>query len=389
MKTLFIWLIIVLCLVGIGYAMHLDPGYVLVAYYHTTFQMTLWFAIVALLVVLLVLRIIWGLIAGVITMPAYFRKRRTRIAAVKSQEYLQKALLATVVGSYHEAAKAFKKGAKYQEQPLVNILGGAFALQYSGQEQSGEKLLTQALQDLPKEENAIYYMQAQLYVAKQYYAKALTALERMSEENQQENLWVMLAMQCYIPLSKWEKAYALLPRFDRIATIAKSEKESVLQSIIIGCISAYNMVALEKFWQSLPKIDRQKEAYVWLLADRYIENEAFSLAANVIMEQLKQESSEDLWELLSTCVQTETQLIAHFCQKQMRHHKEEWAIPYCAAMAALQEGDLNQAKTYLLQSIDIKPTEQALLVLANIYKQQNLQDDMKQACLQLLALSDE
>jgi uncharacterized protein HemY len=239
---------------------------------------------------------------------------------------------------------------------------------------------------MPENSEAIYLMQAQLYLSCQCYAKALAALNKIAEKNQSKNLWVLLAMQCYMGLADWSKAYQLYPKYVKNKTLVDAQIQATYQSIVIGCLGSLDLQQLDAFWASLPKAEKQKEAYVWLLADRHLELDQNQQAAKVIMQQLKIEFSEDLWELLATCVSAQSQVILSFCQKQLRHHKEQWVIIYCAALAELEQGDLNQAKTYLTQSIQLQPTEHALLVLADIYNQQGLADDFHQACLQLLAL---
>jgi|GEM_PF-6438228 len=387
MKTLIIWLLILLCVTGVIYAMHLDAGYVLIAYHHTTIQMTLWSGLLALIVGLLVISIVWNVITGIIGLPGYFKKRHAKSMAVKSQALLNKALIYSVKGNFNEAVKDFKKGAKYQDKSLINYLGGAYALQMSGRSEESNALLAKALKSLPDDRETICFVQAQLYLTNQCFAKALQALETVADKNKKQDLWVMLAMRCYIGLAQWQKAYSLYHVFAKLVEVRSGEKQSVLQSIIIGCVSVYAAEDLNAFWSSLPKVEKQKEAYVWLLADRYIDDKQYQAAAELIMHQLKSDCSEDLWELLISCVPDQAHKIYHFAQKQMKYHQDKWYIPYCAAMAVLEEGDMNQAKDYLTQSISIKSTETALLSLASIYNQQGLEQEFQEVCLQLLALS--
>jgi HemY protein len=386
MKALLIWLLIVICGVGVVYAMHQDPGYILIAYHHTSLEMTVWFGVVALIVGLLILRFVWGVLAGLVGLPGYFRKRHSKKAIIKSQALLQKSLLALVNGQYQTAAHSFKKGAKYQDKPLVNYLGGALALQNQGKQADGAGLLEKALKKMPQDSDTIYLMLAQIYVNGQCFVKALEALNKVSDKQHSEDLWIALAMHCYMGMSEWKKAYDLYPQSAKNKSLKDSDIQSVYQSILIGCLGTYAVDDLADFWLSLPKTEKQKEAYVWLLADRYLENDRYQMAAAIIMQQLKVESTEDLWELLASCVSAQSQAILHFCQKQLRHHTDQWAIYFCAAMAVLEEGDLNQAKAYLTQSVALKPTEHALLQLADICHKQGLTEGFQKACLDLLAI---
>ena len=229
-------------------------------------------------------------------------------------------------------------------------------------------------------------MQAQLFLSSGCYKSALEALETIEKKYRSQDLWVMLAMRCYVGLWEWKKAYALYPQFSNLHLLQSCEVLSTYQSIIIGCLGSYAINDLEDFWSSLQKSEKKNETYVWLLADRYIENNYFELAAKMIMQHLKIEFSEDLWELLISCVKDQRRSIASFCEKQLRQHGNQWIIYYCAGIASLNEGNLNQTKNFFTKSIALKPTEHALSVLADIYHRQGLEIDFQQSCLQLIQL---
>jgi HemY protein len=386
MKLFLIIFFILLCGVGIAFGMHQDPGYVLIAYNHTTLEMTLWFGLIAFILALVVIRFIWFILSRIICFPSHLRTQRKKNASLKGQCLLQEALIASVDGDYQKAIQTFKKSEHYDNHSLIAYLGGAFALHSQSNIEASELLLKKALEKFSGSAQTIYYMQAQLHVISGCYEKALETLHTMDKKNSSQDLWITLMMRCYLGLSQWEAAYALYTQFAKIKSLKACEIESAYQTIIIGCLGSYDANNLANFWASLPKPERQKESYVWLLADRFMESNQYDCAAEAIMQSLKTEFSEDLWELLVSCVPHQHRSIATFCKKQARLHSDQWIISYCAGLCSLEEGNLTQATDFFTQSIALHPTEQALLGLANLYHQQDLEKDFHQTCLQLISL---
>jgi HemY protein len=365
--------------------MEQDPGYILIAYHHTTLEMTLWFGVFALILSWALVRFIAFIFSSMIDFPNQLKLKKANHASSKAQALRQDALVACVNGQFSKATSDFKKLENHHQHSIIDYLGSAFALHKENNIEACQIILKKALEQMPEQASTIHFMQAQLSLTQGRYENALDALQALPKHQQSQDFYLLLMMRCYMGLSEWKNAYALYAKFSKIVCIEPCEKNSMYQTIIIGCLGSLSTHDLPDFWSSLQKNERRQESYVWLLADRFIENNEWEQATDAIFQLLKNEFHEDVWELLTTCVPHQTQFITKFCQKQLRLHPNQWIIAYCAGLCSQEAGNFNQAEIFFKQSIAIKPTEQALFLLADIYHQQGLVNDFHQTCLQILA----
>src|SRR5262249_12395380 len=142
MRRLLVALVIALVVGGaVGTLMIRDPGYVLITYDDMSLETSLWFALLALLVGLFVVRLVFGVVAriarGGAGIAAWQQNRRARVAQARTT----RGLILVGEGDWAGGRKALLADAKDLEAPWVNYVGAARAANEMGDASDRDALI--------------------------------------------------------------------------------------------------------------------------------------------------------------------------------------------------------------------------------------------------------
>ena len=235
MRRLLTYVVLAVVIGGaLGTLMTRDPGYVLITYSGMSFETSLWFALLSLVVIYFLLRLviaIWTRLLRSGTGVANWRQdRRARTAHATTV----RGLLLVGEGDWAGARKALLTAVDDAPTPLVNYVGAAHAANMQGDVAERDALLRKAGAAAPDAAFAVTLTRAQMQLAAQQYADARATLEQAKLDAPNQTRVLRLLADCYEQLGDWQALIALAPDLRKRAVFTADALRASLRRWWIG-----------------------------------------------------------------------------------------------------------------------------------------------------------
>ncbi len=363
--------------VGIGsYAKH-DAGQMIVTISGWTIQTSFSFFIISIIVLFLLLHFLLRLLSYLWNMPRQFGKYKQDKHKRLSEKYLSRGLMALVEGDWNKAEISLTKGALYSQSPLVNYLAAARAAQQLGAVDRRDDYLIQAHKDSPDAEVTIGLVQAELQIKQQQSEQALATLTHLHDQKLKQDQVKKMLLHTYVKLKDWKAILELLPKIKR-GGILSSEQIHVKKLEAYGGLlkqigEEEDKKKLNNIWFNIPRKLRTE----FYLIEVYTK-EKLKLSDTADCEPLIRKALKKHWDvaLLNLYGLVEGKDIAKqlkFSEKFLSNHAREPILLLSLGRLSIKNKLWGKAKTYLEESIDIKPIPEAYRILA--YALDKLGDD--------------
>lgn len=352
-------------------------GYVEIGLSNGSYQMQLWYFIVALFATIVLLIILFKVLWTVIRLPVWLKRFGKNRRDGKTNALLQKGLLAMGKGQWKQAEKILAKGANLSYQakrdPSVFLTMAAEAAQRQGVTVRRDQYLLEAHQLAADGVNtlATTLSEATLHLDAGEPQKALTVLEGQTGQHRHNAKLQAIACEAYRQLERHDEIWALLPALKKSAPSRQAFQEQQV-AIAKALFHSHNssLANIEKVWAELPKAAKKDDnlllAFVSALVYRGEEEQAESvLAANI------RHSFSD--PLIHAYTQLETGSSNQRLDKirnWLKYHPNNAYLNYGAAKLAFQSERLDEAKTYAEASIKALELPEAFALLGKIAEAQ-------------------
>ena len=231
------------------------PGFVIIAYDKTSYEMRLWIAITLLLLLLACLFMIGiflrSLISGANRVKDWQGGRHWR----KARKQTIQGMLAFVEGRWKQAENTMINAAKNSDTKLINYLIAAQAAQQQKAEDRRDSYLRLAHKSAPKADIAIGLTQAQLQLDSEQLEQALASLNELRIKNTNHPFILKLLSETYTNLKDWDAIIELLPVLKKQKVYSLDElKEIEFKSIAELLEREFNkndLESLKQAWLSL------------------------------------------------------------------------------------------------------------------------------------------
>ena len=278
-----------------------DSGYFLIVIGKTSIEMSFWFALIALIVIISVL-----LLAIYLLLGGY----RSIIATAKSifgyssrlaEERTLRGMLYFIEGNWSLAKTNLVKAAPKTTSPIINYLAAARSSYELGDQKTALQLLNKAEKSASNSGLAVALTQVRMQLANQHYEQAAATLSRVAEKSPNHPMVLELLKQTYIALSDWSSLSTLLPKL-RKNHIGKPEALKQLETMLYhewlsdtieqarSVSSDQSITAVRDRWSKMPKQNRYDidtlVLYVRYLMEMNCDDEA---------EQLLESSLKKYW----------------------------------------------------------------------------------------------
>ena len=181
MKRIFIGCLLALVASAIVVAaIEYDPGYVLVSYGYYTLESTLFVALAAVLILVLLVYGTISLVRRTFTQSSNFGSWFSDIGSRRSQKQAAKGMIDYVEGNWSRAKKALSKSAEHSDKPLISFLFAARASNILGDTQAATEFLRKAEQAVAGSSLAVGLTQAELQLENKNYELAISSYDRFT-----------------------------------------------------------------------------------------------------------------------------------------------------------------------------------------------------------------
>jgi len=303
MRKLLIFLVVALVVGGaVGTLMARDPGYVLVTFEDMSFETSLWFALLALIVGYFVVRFVFWVVTQLIRsgtgVAAWRENRRTRVAQARTI----RGLLLAGEGDWPGARKALLADVENVESPLVNYVGAARAANEVGDVAERDELLKKAGESTPGATLAVALLQAELQIAARQHRSAIETLLNAKIAAPNQSRILRLLAECYEQIGDWKALLALVPELQRRGAMSADQLQASRLSWSIGYFEhppAGTDVAQQLIvqWNALDNDVRSDPRLIAACANALVVAGSNAEAESVLSKALKQSWNDDLVSL--------------------------------------------------------------------------------------------
>lgn len=258
MKRLFF--LFVVCLFGGAWLFQLaasTPGYLLLVMGNTSIEVSIWFALVVLIAVILSSWLIYKLLHGSIHGVGSHIGRVFIGSEKRAQRQMSRGFIHFFEGNWKQALRLLNKSAQHSPAPLLNYLGAARSAYELGEVQQANDLLLKAEQEAPDAALSVILSQARMqFVAKKYEQCAAT-LERGKKLAPKNPVVLDLLSQVYTQLQDWKSLESILPLMNQHALIKTGELEkisvTVYQRLLQQAGQTGKLEPVDQCWQKTPR----------------------------------------------------------------------------------------------------------------------------------------
>lgn len=369
MKKLIFFFIVFLLAILIGLGMHLDPGYVLIAYYHWTLETSLWVALIAFLIFFATLYKGLSLHRSIRHFSKTWKlKRRLKYF---HQPYLkmQKGLFSLISGDWKKAEKNFLAGTNGNQVAAINYIAAAFAASKLHDDEHQNIYIQKAKELAPDYSVEISLVQIKLLLDEEKPNEALEKLKRLHEMHPYTPSSLKLLKDVYRQLHQWNDLLTILPSLLKQKIISESEHNNLLSEIYSSLFLGYydDLSRLKQFWNVVPRAAQKNARVVYYYAQALLSLRQDDEAWQTIAAFLNRQWDRELILLYGQIISRDTDKPFHLAKKWERDHAEDDALLLTLGRLACRLKRWADAEDYLISSLAIKENRDAFLALAYLY----------------------
>lgn len=293
MKKLATSLLLILLAVWVGFLIHQDSGYVMVAYNGYTAETSLWVAVICLIIAFGVLYFLIRFVKHASGLSGRYQKWDKRRKSERARNLTNQGLCDLAEGNWHEAQKNLTKSAKHHPNPLINYLASARAAHFAKDYNARDEHLRKAHASTQGAEVAVGLTQATLQIESKQWEQALATLNHLNQITPNHHYILKLLCKVHLELADWSVLQKLLPQLRRYAIFDDTEFEQIDKQIHLGLLNeaskSHNLNKLYTEWESFPKKWRQDPRALTLYTTYLIEFHDYQQAADLISKFLKKQ----------------------------------------------------------------------------------------------------
>lgn len=254
-------------------------GYLLIVWGKTSIEMSLWFALLSLIVILFILWFIWSLCRGSLRGVVAAKRKVFGLGDEKAQAKTVDGLIDFIEENWPQALKKLTRSAGKVQAPIINYLAAARSAYELDDEQGALELLHKAEISNQRGGLAVAITQARMQLANKQYEQALATLERATAIRPEHPVVLSLRQQVYVALKDWSALKALLPQLNKNNIGTTAERHQLELNLYRAKLNEQiekqktlnasdTKAQLEALWQDIPLHLQRAEAILSLYASQ-------------------------------------------------------------------------------------------------------------------------
>jgi HemY protein len=332
-----------------------DPGYVLLAYDDMAVETSLWFALVALVVIYFVVRLLVFAFSRLAATGGSFGAWNRQRQSKKAREQTIRGLLLMAEGEWAEARRLLVLAAPRVDSPLINYLSAARGAHAMGDVEGRDELLRKAHQSTPGARFAVGLTQAQLQASAEQWEQCLASLLQLQSESPRHQLVLSMLAECYEALQDWRALIELLPGIRRAKLRDKAQLDE-LQKRAWSRRLAATTEDLTGLWAQMPKELRRNPELVAVLCDRLLEAGLANDAEAAVRGALEHEWRSELVQRYGVIVSDDVGRQLIVAEGWLKSRPNDSALLLALGRICLMNEQWAKAREYLEASLRLRHT---------------------------------
>ena len=363
MKKLLVALFFILLAVWVGFLIHKDSGYVMIAYAGYTIETSLWVFLISLIILFSIAYFLIRLIKNTAGLGGRYHNWSEHRKADKARELTNKGLCELAEGNWKEARLKLTKAAKHHPDPLINYLAAARAAHFSKEYDARDEDLRHAHESTKGCAVAVGLTQATLQIEGKQWEQAAATLHHLNSISSNHKYITKLLCSVYLKLQDWNALKTLLPQIKRTKAYSDAAYDSIDRQVYIGLLQNTTPEQLHEAWDQLPKKWRNDPIMLRLHIDQLLKTKNYEEAADLISKCVKKS-----WDpvLISDYGLAPTENInkqISIAESWLEKHPNEPELLLCIGRLCLKGNLLGRAEHVLESCVSLSPTPDSYLAL--------------------------
>lgn len=352
-----------------------NQGYIELGLENGSYQMPLWYFLIALLVAIIAIIIAVKVLWTVIRLPKIAKRFNKKHRASVANESLQKGMMAMGKGEWKKAEKLLVKGSrlahKAKTNPSLFLSTAAEAAQQQGAEARRDQYLLEARQLSVEGVDTLTssLAEARLHLSAEEPELALESIRPHRATHSRNPQFIAIESEANEQLGNYRDVWHLLSGLKKQFPDKKgyqSRQIEVAKQLFIDEQS--NLELIEKVWSELPKKVKQDDGvflnYISGLINHHKEEKAEELLSKSVRQSFADPVIHAYTQLNVGSSAARLDKIKHW----LKFHPENAYLNYGAAKFAFESDQMELARKYATTSIESQPLPEAFALLGKVYE---------------------
>ncbi|NVK22023.1 MAG: heme biosynthesis protein HemY [Kangiellaceae bacterium] len=357
----------------VAYLIKQVPGSTYIVLDQTAIEFQNNFAIALLILAGLGLWLLWLLVRYILRTSnltvGWFGDRGLR----KAQQNTIDGMIALAEGHWKTAEKLLTKGAQIDDTKLINYLAAARAAQEQNLDKNRDDYLKAAAQAQPEAQIAVGLTQAQLQLQHKQYEQALATLNHLRSMSPHHPYVLKLLNQLFNRLQDWQQVIELCPKLRKNRVLSSEQLDANEINAWLKQLEKENALsgfdAAQQVWKSSPKIFTASSEAQLNFAKILAEHQQQELLESHIKNSMKQSWQDELAQLFGDIHSEQPAKTLASAEQWLKQKPQNVSLLTALGKLSLQAQLWGKSKSYLEQSIQLKPSAEAYFYLAQAFEQ--------------------
>jgi HemY protein len=352
------------------------PGFVIIAYDKTSYEMRLWVAVTLLLLLLSTLFLIGSFIRSLLSSASNMKGWNGQRGWRKARKQTIKGMLSFIEGRWNQSEITMVKSAKNSDTQLINYLIAAQSAQYQNATDRRDTYLRLAHKAEPRATVAIGLTQAQLQLDNDQFEQALATLNNLNTKQSNHPFILKLLCLTHQKLQDWQSIIELLPNLKKLNVFNEQQYNNIENESIQGLLKKEfikgELESLNDVWLNLPSSNRKNLDNNLFYAKLLIQFEQMDQAFKILKPLFKKDPSKELIQLFgevkSTLGNKQFSFLENWYTANPQAHNE---IYTALGKIAFNISLWGKARFYFERSLKTTATAEAFFMMAKTLEQLN------------------
>lgn len=333
-----------------------DPGYVLVVYDDLSFETSLWFALLALVIVLVFIRILFGVVGRVLRAGAGVRDWSDARRVRHAREQTVRGLVLLAEGDWNAARSALLNAVAKTETPFVNYIAAARAAHELGEAESRDRLLAHAQESAAGSTIGVRLAGAEMLADSGDFAAAEAILVKLHDEAPRHPMVLRRLFECRVQLCDVVGLAALEKEMRKNKILPETELATSIRGAVVARLTAVKGEEVSGVWESVPKPFKNDVEIVAAAAAAFVRAGLTDVAEALLQQSLKSDWSSDLISAYGTLATADAAQQLQHAESFIKSHQDDAALFLALGRLAIRNDQLAKGREYLETSLKLVPT---------------------------------
>ena len=356
--------------IGLGLLAIDDPGYVVLTREPYVIRLPLLLFVGILFVSFVSLYLFFNFLVGFFRAPKRYRAWRTQSHRSSAQQHTMQGYAGLIEGDWSKAETALMKKLEYNNSPLLNYLGAAYAAHQQGDLDRRNSYLDQALSKHPANALAINLTRARLLFKGGEFSASRDYLETLRKSSPRNVPVARLLADVYKELGDWNSLTKLIPDLKKMKAFSEQEINTREQIAYTNLIASPALLQGEAAtWKSIPAWRKKDPEILSIYVQQLLNEDRLNDAEKELRAALNRKFDPELINLYGKINGPYLEYQIQLAESLVEKHGSSAELQLCLARLYRFNNEYARSRDQFKKAIDMGVDDEAYLDLSSLLEQ--------------------